>query len=34
MREHRSQFDARSFADLLGCARGKYFLGYASELLD
>lgn len=33
MREHRRQFDTFRFADLLACARGKYFLGYASELL-
>jgi hypothetical protein len=33
IREHRDQFHFRSFADLLGCARGKYFAGYASELL-
>lgn len=33
IRRHRSQFEPRSFADLLACARGKYFLGYASELL-
>jgi hypothetical protein len=33
IREHRSQFDFSSLADLLACARGKYFCGYASELL-
>ena len=33
IREHRSQFDFRSFADLLGCVRGNYFAGYASELI-
>ena len=33
MRGHRRQFEAQSFADLLACARGKYFLGYASDLL-
>jgi hypothetical protein len=27
------EFEFRSFADLLGCVRGKYFAGYASELL-
>lgn len=32
MRRYRSQFEARSFADLLSCARGNHFLGYASEL--
>mgnify|MGYP001617057384 CR=1 FL=1 len=34
IREHRSQFEFHSFADLLGCVRGKYFAGYASELLS
>jgi len=29
----RGEFEFRSFADLLGCVRGKYFAGYASELL-
>jgi hypothetical protein len=33
IRDHRSQFEFSSFADLLACARGKYFAGYASELL-
>ncbi len=33
IRVHRSQFDFHSFTDLLGCVRGKYFGGYASELL-
>lgn len=33
IRRHRSQFEFRDFADLLGCVRGKYFAGYASELL-
>lgn len=33
MREHRRQFEVQSFADLLACARGKYFLGYACDLL-
>jgi hypothetical protein len=33
IRENRSQFEFRDFADLLGCVRGKYFAGYASELL-
>lgn len=32
IREHRKQFDFRDFADLLGCVRGKYFAGYASEM--
>ncbi len=34
IREHRSQFEFHSFSDLLGCARGRYFAGYASELLS
>lgn len=34
IRKHRSQFEFRDFADLLGCARGNYFAGYASELLS
>ncbi len=34
IREHRSQFEFRSFADMLGCVRGNYFAGYASELLS
>lgn len=33
MRRHRDQFEFHGFADMLGCARGKYFAGYASELL-
>lgn len=33
IRQHRSQFEFSSLADLLGCVRGKYFAGYASELL-
>jgi len=33
IREHRDWFTFHSFADLLGNARGKYFAGYASELL-
>lgn len=34
IRKHRSQFEFRDFADLLGCVRGNYFAGYASELLN
>lgn len=34
IRKHRSQFEFRGFADLLACVRGKYFAGYASELLN
>jgi hypothetical protein len=33
IRKHKDQFNFRSFADMLGCARGKYFGGYASEIL-
>jgi len=33
IREHRSQFDFRNMADLVGCVRGNYFAGYASELI-
>lgn len=33
IRDHRNQFDFHNFADLLGCARGNYFSGYANELL-
>lgn len=31
--DHRSQFEFHSLADMMGCVRGKYFAGYASELL-
>lgn len=34
VRRHRSQFEFRDFADMLNCLRGKYFAGYASELLN
>ena len=33
IRKYRSQFDFRDFEDLIGCVRGKYFAGYASELI-
>jgi hypothetical protein len=33
IREHRQDFDFRSFGDLMGCVRGKFFGGCASELL-
>jgi hypothetical protein len=33
IRKHRSQFDFRDYADLIGCVRGRYFAGYASDLL-
>ncbi len=32
IREHRSQFEFHRLSDLIGCVRGKYFAGYASEL--
>ena len=34
IRKHSSQFEFRSFADMMGCVRGKYFGGYASELIQ
>jgi hypothetical protein len=34
IRKHRRQFEFRSLADMLGCVRGKYFAGYASELIN
>ena len=34
MRRYRSQFEACSLAELLACARGKCFMGYASELVN
>ena len=34
IRDNRSEFEFRDFADLMGCARGTYFAGYASELLN
>jgi hypothetical protein len=33
IRAHRSQFEFNSLADVLGCVRGEYFAGYASELI-
>lgn len=33
IRRHPSHFEPHSFADLLACVRGKYFIGYASDLL-
>lgn len=33
IRAHRGQFEFRDLADLMGCVRGTYFAGYASELL-
>jgi len=34
VRDHRSQFDFHDFADLIGCIRGQFFNGYASELIN
>ena len=34
VRDHRDQFDFRSFAEMLACVRGHFFAGYASELLN
>lgn len=34
IREHRRQFEFRDFQDMLACVRGKYFAGYASELVS
>jgi len=34
IRRHRSQFDFYSLTDVLGCVRGHYFRGCASELLS
>jgi len=33
IRKHRSQFEFADFKDLIGCVRGNYFAGYASELI-
>ena len=33
IRENRNQFEFRNFADLVACVRGKYFAGWASELI-
>lgn len=34
VRQHRDQFEFHDYADLIGCIRGRYFAGYASELLN
>lgn len=34
MRKFRNQFEFHNLADALGCARGKYFAGWASELIS
>lgn len=33
IRKHRDQFDFRDYAEVIAVARGRYFIGYASELL-
>lgn len=33
IRAHRSQFEFHDLKDMLGCVRGHYFAGYASELI-
>lgn len=34
IRANRSQFEFHNWSDMLGCVRGEYFAGYASELLS
>lgn len=34
IRENESQFEFRDWADMRGCVAGKYFAGYASELIN
>jgi hypothetical protein len=33
IRKHSDEFEFHDFADLMACARGQYFSGYASELI-
>jgi len=33
IRDHSSQFEFQSMAHMVGCVRGEYFSGYASELI-
>lgn len=33
VKKRRNQFEFSDFGDMLGCCRGRYFAGYASELL-
>ena len=33
IRKHRDQFEFHNYQDMLGCVRGKYFAGYANELI-
>jgi hypothetical protein len=34
IRQNRSQFEFHSFADLMCCVRGEYFIGDTTELLS
>jgi hypothetical protein len=34
IRKHRSQFEFHDLADMLNCVRGKFFSGYAGELVS
>ena len=34
IRENRDQFDFSDYSDMMGCIRGKYFVGYAGELIN
>jgi hypothetical protein len=34
IRKNRNQFEFHDYADLIGCVRGQYFLGYSSELVS
>ena len=34
IRDNPSQFEPHDFQDLLACVRGRYFIGYASELIQ
>lgn len=34
IRRNRKQFEFHDLADMLGCVRGQYFAGYASELIS
>jgi hypothetical protein len=33
IRKHRNQFEFHDYKDMIGCVRGQYFGGYASELV-
>lgn len=33
IREHRDHFDFHDYGDMIGCVRGKYYAGYATDLL-